>query len=60
MIKKVNQETYIKVLKELMLQRVETTFWKWEYERQYWNTLGLLIICLGELAFIIWFILFTK
>lgn len=59
MIKKVNQETYIKVLKELMLQRVETTFWKWEYERQQWATFAWFLIAMIELV-IFWFILFTK
>lgn len=56
MIKKVNQETYKKLVSELLYERMENLVRKEAYERQYSHTLSLLTICLLELGAIIWFI----
>lgn len=56
MIKKVNQETYKRLMSELICERMETIVWKEAYERQYSHTLSLLAICtleLGIIAFIL-------
>ena len=57
MIKKVNQETYKRLVSELLWERLEKQFWADAYDRQLGNTLGLLIISLLELGVIIAFIL---
>lgn len=57
MIKKVNQETYKRLVSELLWERLEKQFWADAYDRQLGNTLWLLIISLLELGVIIAFIL---
>ena len=49
MIKKVNQETYKKLVSELLWERMECKFRMDAYDRQFGNTLGLVILSLVEL-----------
>ena len=59
MINKVNKETYSKVVRELLWQRMESVFWKEQYERQQWATLWWFLGAMVELV-ILWFILYTS